>query len=381
MVLSPTATLTAAYDQRMRFPPFPLPLSVMRGALAARSRVMSLADAGVPGAFGLSDLTWGLQRTKVAGTLVTSGLADALGKDWRDPVDLAHKVGLNPTVTTRFIEAAVASRLMELDGNGRARLTTIGAPLCSRHPYSISSWVAFLADPDTAAVYGHLDEQLREGAQPSGYQREFGKSLWEYLGERPEAAARFADAMRQLTMFELPAVVRAYPWPRRGVICDVGGGIGHLLAGILERRRGVRGILLDAPEVIEEAKGLLHERGLADRIECRTGDFFGELDARADIYTMKWILHDWSDDACRDILSRVRATMPSGSKVVTIDLDREPGRPNGVTSMLDLAMLVFCEGGRERSPGEVHGLMRDVGLRPGRVRHAGLTMLVEGIAP
>ena len=65
----------------------------MRGALAARSRVMSLADAGVPGAFGLSDLTWGLQRTKVAGTLVTSGLADALGKDWRDPVDLAHKVG------------------------------------------------------------------------------------------------------------------------------------------------------------------------------------------------------------------------------------------------------------------------------------------------
>jgi hypothetical protein len=49
--------------------------------------------------------------------------------------------------------------------------------------------------------------------------------------------------------------------------------------------------------------------------------------------------------------------------------------------MADILMLVCCEGGRERSPQEVQGLMRDAGLTPGRVRHIGLTMLVEGIAP
>ena len=49
--------------------------------------------------------------------------------------------------------------------------------------------------------------------------------------------------------------------------------------------------------------------------------------------------------------------------------------------MLDLLMLVCCEGGRERSPQEIHALMRDAGLKPGRVRHTGFTMLVEGIAP
>jgi hypothetical protein len=48
--------------------------------------------------------------------------------------------------------------------------------------------------------------------------------------------------------------------------------------------------------------------------------------------------------------------------------------------MVDLHMLIDCEGGRERSPGEVHELMRDAGLHPGRVRHAGLHMLVEGVA-
>jgi hypothetical protein len=43
--------------------------------------------------------------------------------------------------------------------------------------------------------------------------------------------------------------------------------------------------------------------------------------------------------------------------------------------------VACCEGGREHSPQQVHDLMRDAGLKPGRVRHSGLTMLVEAVAP
>jgi urease gamma subunit len=356
-------------------------MALMRSALEGRRRVIELADAGLPEEAALFDLVWGLQRTKLAGALVTSGVADALGDDSRDPVELARELEFDPDVTTRVVHAAVASRLMRLDRDGRARLSNLGAPLRTDHPHSIASWVAYVADPDSGAAYTNLNAQLREGAQPSGHQRAHGMSVWEYFSQRPAAGARFSEAMRQLTAMDLRATVRAYPWPRRGVICDVAGGIGHLLTAILERRRRARGILLDAPEVIEEADGFLRARGMADRVERRPGDLFGELDARADVYIMKWILHDWSDDACREILARVRATMPSGSKLVTIDLDREPHRPNPLTPMTDLLMLVTCEGGRERSPQEVHGLMHDAGLKPGRIRHAGLTMLVEGVAP
>lgn len=59
----------------------------------------------------------------------------------------------------------------------------------------------------------------------------------------------------------------------------------------------------------------------------------------------------------------------------------EWGKPNAVTAMLDAQMLVTCGGGRERSPKQVHELMRDAGLIPGRVRHFGPTMLVEAYAP
>lgn len=366
----------------MRLPSLPLPLWVARGVFGARRRVLDLADAVVPGEFALfSDVAFGLQKLKIAGLLVSSGLADALGKDSCDPIELAQQLGLDPDVTVRIVNAAIGSRLIKLDRQGRARMTKVGAPLCREHPNSIASWIAYYAHPETAAVYSHLDAQLREGAQSSGYQRAFGKSLWDYLDDRPAMRSAFADAMRQLTEFDLAGIVRTYPWPGRGVICDVAGGVGHMLAAILEHRPDARGILLDSPEVIEQAYGFLRGRGLAERIECRAGDLFGQLDARADVYTMKWILHDWGDDACRDILKRVRATMPSGSRLVTIDLHHESAHLNGFSAMVDVLMLVSCEGGRERSPLQVQDLMRDVGLIPGRVRHFGPTMLVEAIAP
>jgi len=90
--------------------------------------MLDVADAGMPGAAALSDFVFGLQRTKLAGALVSSGLADTLGVGKRAPVDLARELRLDPDVTTRIVNAAVASRLMRLDDDGRASLTKMGAP-------------------------------------------------------------------------------------------------------------------------------------------------------------------------------------------------------------------------------------------------------------
>jgi O-methyltransferase domain len=361
-------------------PPVPIPRAAMRAGLALRSSVLGLADRMLPAEAALWDFTAGMQRTKLAGVLVTSGLADALGTGSRDSRELARELGLSEDVTLRVLGAAAASRLVRLDRSGRASLTRLGGALRKDHPYSLASWVAYQAAPANAAAHAELDGQLREGAEPSGHRRAFGNSVWEHFGEHPEEGARFATAMRELTAIDLRGLVRAYPWPREGTICDVAGGVGTLLAAILEHRPSARGILLDAPEVLAEAEDFLRSRGVVDRVRRQAGDLFGEIDAQADVYVLKWILHDWSDAACIDILARLRTAMPTGSRVVAIDQHLEPGRPNAVTSIVDLLMLVECEGGRERSPEQVYRLMGEAGLAPGRARHAGLHMVVEGIA-
>jgi hypothetical protein len=353
---------------------------VLRAGLGVRRRLQDLAELPMPPDGALWDFVAGLQRTRLAGVLVSSGLADALGENARAPAELARELELDEQVTARVLGAAVAARLLDRDGDGRVRLSRLGGPLRAEHPNSIASWAAYMAAPATGRAYEQLGALLREGPEPSGHRRAYGDSIWEHFDKHGDEGVRFGEAMRQLTSLGAPALARAYPWPRRGVICDVAGGIGTLLAAILGRRPRLRGILVDAPEVLDEADRFLRSRGLADRVERRAGDLFGELDAKADVYVLKWILHDWSDDACRGILSRLRAQMPAGARVVVIDQNLDPGRPNPITPMVDLHMLVECEGGRERSPREVHALMAAAGLRPGRVRRADLHMLVEGVA-
>ncbi len=250
---------------------------MFRAGLAFRRRVLDFADLPLPAEGALWDFAAGAQRTRLAGALVTSGLADALGTGARDPMTVAHELGLDPDVTVRVLSAAAASRLARLDREGRVRLSRLGAPLRKDHPHSIASWVAYQAAATTARAYDELGQQLRTGAQPSGHRRAFGDSVWEYFGEHPEEGARFGEAMRQLTAIDATAISRAYRWPRRGVICDVAGGIGTLLAEILRRRPRARGILIDAPEVLEDAGSFLSSRGLDQRVERRAGDLFGEL--------------------------------------------------------------------------------------------------------
>jgi hypothetical protein len=357
-----------------------MPFGVIQRAMSLRRRTLDLVDLPYPAEGLLWDLVAGLQRTKLAGALVDTGIADALGNRRRNPADVAQELGLDPDVTSRVLRAAAASRLAHLDRDGRVRLSRIGAPLRRDHPYTIASWVSYVAAPANARGYEELATQLRDGAQPSGHRRAFGDSVWEHFEKHPDERARFARAMREMTAIDLGALSRAYPWPRRGVICDVAGGIGTLLAAILARRKRARGILIDAPPVLADAGWFLAQRGVGGRVQRIPGDLFGELQARADVYLLKWILHDWNDEACVQILRNLKTAMPPGAKAVAIDQRLDPAVANPITAMVDLHMLVECEGGRERTPEEVHALMAQAGLRPGKIRNAGFHMLVEGAA-
>ena len=108
---------------------------------------------------------------------------------------------------------------------------------------------------------------------------------------------------------------------------------------------------------------------------------FEGIEARADVYSLKNILHDWDDDRSLAILRNVRATMPAGSRVVVIEQRQERNRPEPFASITDLQMLTQCDDGRERSEAELRGLLGAAGLEPRRAGRAGVHQLVEAVAP
>src|ERR1700685_3501056 len=132
----------------------------MRAGIALRSGVLGLADRMLPAEAALWDFAAGMQRTKLAGVLVTSGLADALGGDSRDVRELAAALGFSGGGALGGVRAAAASRLVRMGRSGRVRLSRLGAPLRSGHPGSLASWVAYQAAPANAAAHAEIEGQL-----------------------------------------------------------------------------------------------------------------------------------------------------------------------------------------------------------------------------
>ena len=191
----------------MPLPPIPVPAALVERVLAVRRRALDLVDLSYPAEGLLWDLVAGLQRTKLAGALVDTGIADALGEQSRTPAEVARELDLDPEVTHRVLLAAAGARLAELDRSGRVRLSRIGSPLRRDHPHTIASWVSYVAAPANARGYEQLVDQIREGAEPSGHRRAFGDSIWEHFGTHPEEGARFGKAMRELTAIDVASLI------------------------------------------------------------------------------------------------------------------------------------------------------------------------------
>jgi hypothetical protein len=239
-------------------------------------------------------------------------------------------------------------------------------------------WLRYINFDSTQRAYAALTHTVRTG-EPS-FPAVHGKSVWQHFAEHPEEEQTFADCMRRISEFDIPSITGGYPWPASGTVCDVAGGIGTVLAAVLRAKPGLEGVLVDAPGVLAEADRFLRERGVRDRVELSEGDIFANVEARADVYVMKDVLHDWDDERCRRILATTRRAMPPGSRLVLVENLQETNVPDPVGSMVDIQMLTQTDGGRQRSVAELHALLADADLRPGEVHLTAGPALVEGLA-
>lgn len=359
-------------------PDFAPPRTAVRAVLAGRRALQAAADRLVPSEMAAFLLAMDFIYSRALGTFAELGLADELAKGPATAPELAAGKGLDADALHRVLRLLAVRGVVALSRDGRFALTRLGEVCREDHPRSVGPWLRYVMSDATQRAYAGLTDTVRTG-EPS-FPAVHGRSVWEHFAETPEEERTFAAAMRRLTEFDLPSVTGGYPWPDRGTVCDVAGGVGTLLAGILRAKPGLRGVLVDAPGVLAEADGYLRDRGVRDRVELSEGDMFSRVEARADLYTLKDVLHDWDDERCLKVLQTVRAAMPDGAKVVLVENLQEPNEPDRIATMVDVQMLTQCDGGRQRSVDELHALLREAGLRPGEVRRTGGPALVEGVA-
>ena len=356
------------------------PRFAIRMSMWLRRSLLRAADRVLPAQVALLEHVHQFVGTYLLSAFAELGIADHLAAGPNTADELAALVHCDADALHRALRAAAACNLVRLDKRGRFHTTRLMKPMRSIDPGATADWCRYIGSPSLQVAWADLAETIRSGQ--NGFHRINGMSTFEWFDVHPDEGRRFASGLGGLTRAETQMIIAAYPFPETGTVCDVAGGAGVLLGEILRSHPGLRGVLVEAPLVLAEAATYLASIGLADRVQLVEGDLFGEIDATADIYLLKWILHDWDDATCERIVKNVVSSMPASARLVAIEGNQDRNEVHPRFSMIDLQMLTMSEGGKERSGGEIEQILTNGGAHPiGTRRTATDLLLVEADIP
>jgi hypothetical protein len=242
----------------------------------------------------------------------------------------------------------------------RFGLTDLGEALKTGAPGSARSSVLISGSPAFQSGWDNLVYSVQTGNP--GFEKAHGITYFDYLAQHPEYASLFSEMMVGLHSQEPSAVAAAYDFSIFKTIVDVGGATGNMLATVLARHSGPRGILFDRPHVVQDAPALLDAKGVSNRVTIEPGNFFESVPAWADAYILSHILHDWNEDQCLMILDRVHKAMNAAAHLLIVEMVIPPGDAPHPGKMLDMTMLVQM-GGQERTADEYEILLSKGGFR------------------
>ena len=330
-----------------------------RLAVRAHRGLRALVDRLAPAELLLAERITGVAATAVAGALVSSGLAERLDDTPRSARALLGEGVAELDTAERILRGAAAVGLVERTGAGfrRNRLTTALAG-----PRSLGPMATYFASEHNLRAWSRFLEAVRQGEVP--FRQAHGRGVWEHLASSEEDGAHFARAMDALTGLDAPVLVQTPGFSGLAALCDVAGGTGALLEAALRAHPVLEGVLVEAPGVVQLARQRFERSGLLGRVRFEPADVFTRVPEGLPAYVLKDVLHDWDDARALALLEVVRRAMPSGARLLLVELLLDEGAVEALASLVDFQMLAVTDGGRQRSVAQLTALLRRAGFSP-----------------
>ncbi|MBQ1345508.1 MAG: methyltransferase domain-containing protein [Kiritimatiellae bacterium] len=171
-----------------------------------------------------------------------------------------------------------------------------------------------------------------------------------------------------------------------GRVLDLAGGPGAYAILMAQANPQSTYVTVDLPAISAEAAGYVAQFGLADRIECRAGDYHAdEYEAVAyDVVTIFGALHQESPAQIVDILKRAHRALRPGGRIFVLDMmtDATHTAPK-FSALFAVNMALTTENGWVFADTELKEWLREAGFKPGETRSVPPPMphwLVDAIA-
>ena len=292
------------------------------------------------------------------------GIADLLQSGPKTVQELAEATGTHAPSLYRILRALTNAGLFKRESDDRFALTPLSGTLVTGVPGSMRWFIISELGQEHYPAWGNLLHSVKTGE--IAFDNFFGMDVWKYFAQNPEDAAVFNDSMSGMTAAANEAITSVYDFSQFGKVIDIGGGHGGLITSILPKNPQTKGVLFDAPIVIEGARPKLESAGVADRCETVAGDFFHAVPDSGDAYVMKWIIHDWEDEKAIRILKNCRQHMTPDNRLLIIDCVVPENDEPDFSKTFDLNMMVMT-GGKERTAAEFRALLAAAGFELLRV--------------
>ncbi|KAK6840729.1 sterigmatocystin 8-O-methyltransferase [Apiospora arundinis] len=189
---------------------------------------------------------------------------------------------------------------------------------------------------------------------------------FDFFDSEPWRAAKFRKAMAGMTRgdrFALQHLIDAFDWgslQSGSVVADVGGGGGHCSVALAEANPQLRCVVQDLKTAFQ---GQSLPQRVQSRIRFMEHDFFSPQPLEADIYLLRWILHDYPDKVACRILRNITESMRPGARILIMEgIMVPPGQRTRLeerkSRLLDMAMMILLNS-RERSLSDWISLFHD----------------------
>ncbi|KFY51953.1 hypothetical protein V497_08736 [Pseudogymnoascus sp. VKM F-4516 (FW-969)] len=300
------------------------------------------------------------------------GIADAVPLD--EPIafeDLAKKVGLSTDRVTRLLRYGITNNLFEEPRPGYVGHSGLSSVLV-REPHS-RSMVLHCFEEIVTSKFIEAYDRFGESEEPNEtaahvafkyFEKNPKDNLWTFFANDGEGEKkgyrmnRFAEAMTWAAGMQNNDhmdLIQGFDWAGlgEGTVVDVGGSVGHCSIAIAKKSPNLKFIVQDFPALQPAFEASLPS-DLKSRVSFQPHDFFTPQPVKADVYFLRFILHDYSDPYAIKILRNLIPALEKGSRLVICDIVLPPAGapvpPQLVRLMrsVDLQMMVGLNS-KERS--------------------------------
>lgn len=287
-------------------------------------------------------------------------VADHLNQGPLSLESLAQKTQSHGPTLQRLLRALASEGLFAETAEGHFENTQLSSLLAENHPQSLKHFALFHETSWHWQAWGVLTQSVQKG--PPVFEREFGQTLFRFLEENPSEAHVFNGAMTDLSK-HFSAFEDFFDFSQFTSALDVGGGRGELMCRLLQKNPKLKGAVYELDYVVSKARELYQGHPLSSRLQFLSGSFFDQVPAGFELYLMKYILHDFDDEKCHQILLCLGQAMKKSDTLLVIENVLSAGNSAYRGKWTDLEMLALTPGGRERSEKEWRELFLCGGFR------------------